>query len=173
MPNTETNKKHDEIVERLQQELINSGRYTDFLLYRKSGYDIQCIEKKSQCVVYFAALLYGNRLYDATTLEEWEMAMKNETNFFFVAAVEQDGNLVFFYFPPRAFMLTCSIPKFKIRSSLRTKDIEKYKTIKDFAEVDELQALISPSERRVAVQLTQSTLKNLSIYWNELKANKG
>lgn len=167
MPNTITNKKHNSIVQTLMSELRDSGLYEGITQNYKSGYDISCREKASGKEVFFAVLLFSERLYDATTLEEWELANANPDSFYFVAAVKNPEQR-FYVFNPDSFLSYCSVPKFKINCALQKKDFSKYISIQTWLKQGNNHVETSRPNRRTSKQLTPSGIVHLTECWAEL-----
>lgn len=172
MPHTETNIKHAETVKQLLQHLKVTGRYVDLSVKTKAGYDIVGKDKESNKTVYFAVMLFSDRLYDAITLEEWQVAIssKREGNkYYFVAAVGKSP-YSFYYYTPSMFMNYCSIPKFKISCNLQKRDLgeKRYLDINDIISGDIAVVETTRPRRRVSKELSEKRLHCLSDFWKEL-----
>lgn len=148
-------------------ELRDSGLYESITQNYKSGYDVSCREKASGKEVFFAVLLFSERLYDATTLEEWEYATANPNSYYFVAAVKIPEQR-FYIFNPESFLSYCSVPKFKITCTLQKKDFSKYVSIQTWLKQGDSHVETSTPNRRTSKQLTKSGITHLEECWGKL-----
>ena len=172
MPHTETNIKHAGAVEQLFQYLKDTGHYVNLSVKSGAGFDIMGKDNESRKTVYFAVMLFSNRLYDAITLEEWQMAITSEregNNYFFVAAVGQSP-YDFYCYTPSMFMKYCCIPKFKISCNLQKKDLlkKRYLSIESIARGDIGVVETTSPKRRSSKELNEDRLQLLEKCWDKL-----
>ena len=114
------------------------------------------ISAKKKGTKYYFEIKFTNqkdKYFGAATLTEWECAIKNLDNFFFVVSRKENNKWIFKSFKPNEFIKYSTIPPFKIFFNVDLKDFDKKNT-------DETKALNANFENLNELVDFYKTLKN-------------
>ncbi len=126
-----SNKKHNDAVLFVKKSIDEKFETTtevgnlpcDLIIRKKDTKDVLC---------YMSVIkMTKSSLYGATTLSEWQFAYQNKRNFIFAVVVgdcQTKTSTDIFYYTPKQFCETSSLPPFYYKCSIRKKyRSEKYK----------------------------------------------
>ena len=134
-------------VEELQKQNYQEIKITS------SPTDISAIKEGTK---YYFEIKFTNqkdKYFGAATLTEWECAINNLDNFFFVVSRKENNKWIFKSFKPNEFIKYSTIPPFKIFFNVDLKDFDKKNT-------DETKALKANFENLNILVDFYKTLKN-------------
>lgn len=106
--------------------------------------------------VFYFEIKYTARTesyFGAATLTEWEAAIENESQYFFVVASKRNGQWLFHRYSPDEFMKFSTIPPFKVFFSV---DISEDRDIRNRGETK-------------SIRLTRERLNRMTVLYKELR----
>mgnify|MGYP001324719629 FL=1 len=134
-------------VEELQKQNYQEIKITS------SPTDISAIKEGTK---YYFEIKFTNqkdKYFGAATLTEWECAINNLDNFFFVVCRKDNNKWIFKSFTPNEFIEYSTIPPFKIFFNMDLKDFDKKNS-------DETKALKANFDNLNELASFYKTLKN-------------